>query len=407
MQKSMDTAVSAIKAQQTKLDVTANNIANVNTVGFKKSRTLFTNALNQAMRTAGAPTTNRGGVNPSTVGFGVQVSSIDTIHTQGMLSTTGRALDLAIQGEGFFTVSDGGDTYYTRNGALNFSPIDGSLTLANGMRVMGYPVDPATGLIDKNAGLQPLSIPTGQDTMVQATSKVDFSGNISSSLNVGETVSIPFTTYDSLGTKHEFNIEIEITGTGEASWTATHANGLPVTGGTGTLEFDSNGKIENSTGGPISISPIGAEKLTVEMDFSKVTMLDKSTDFSMKSQDGMPAGTVQGISVTSGGILTVTYSNGMSKDVGALAIAEFDNPAGLMATEDSLFAVTSNSGLPIMSAGGESNTSNVLAGYLEGSNVDVSEELTDMIKTQRAYQMSTKVVTTSDEMITDLMSIKR
>ena len=97
----------------------------------------------------------------------------------------------------------------------------------------------------------------------------------------------------------------------------------------------------------------------------------------------------------------------MSKDVGALAIAEFDNPAGLMATEDSLFTATSNSGLPIMSAGGESNTSNVLAGYLEGSNVDVSEELTDMIKTQRPYQMSTKVVTTSDEMITDLMSIKR
>ena len=98
---------------------------------------------------------------------------------------------------------------------------------------------------------------------------------------------------------------------------------------------------------------------------------------------------------------------GSINGVGALAIAEFDNPAGLMATEDSLFTVTSNSGLPIMSAGGESNTSNVLAGYLEGSNVDVSEELTDMIKTQRAYQMSTKVVTTSDEMITDLMSIKR
>lgn len=406
MQKSMDTAISAIKAQQTRLDVTANNIANINTTGFKKSRTMFTSALNQAMKLAGAPTEARGGINPSTIGMGVQVSSIDTIHTQGNLSATGRELDLAMQGNGFFAVTDGINTFYTRNGAINLSPLDGSLTLVNGMKVLGYPIN-AAGEIDKSKGLNPLSIPTSQDVIAEATTSANFAGNICSSSAIGTTFSIPFSSYDSLGTKHDFNLELEVTAAGEATWRATNTNGLPVGQNTGKITFDTNGNFVSSTGGPITMSPIGAEPLEIKPDFSKITMLDKSTDVSMKSQNGIGAGTVTGITVTTGGILRVSYSNGMTKDIGALAIATFDNPVGLMASNDSLFKETVNSGAAIIATGGEDLNNSILAGYLEASNVDVSEELTDMIKSQRAYQIATKVVTTSDEILSDLMSIKR
>lgn len=406
MIKSMDTAVSAIKANQTRLDVTANNIANVNTVGFKKGRTVFSSLLNSTIRTASGATANAGGINPSSVGSGVQVSSVDTIHTQGVLSSTGRGLDLAIQGDGFFTVSDGVNNYYTRNGAVNLSVDDGSLALSNGMRLMGYAID-ANGNVDKNGGLIPITVPTGSDVTVQATTNVSFTGNLSSTMAVNDVITIPFTAYDSLGTKHEFNISVEKVATGGYTWTATHKDGLAVTGGNGNLSFDANGKINNVTGGPISVSPIGAETLNIEMDFSNVTMVDKSSDFSMKSQNGMPAGTVQSVGITDGGKVTVVYSNGMSKDIATIGIALFDNPAGLAADIDSLFQTTANSGNPIVIAGGESTEATVVAGYLEGSNVDVSEELTEMIKTQRAYQMATKVITTSDEILQEVTNLKR
>lgn len=406
MIKSMDSAVSAIKAQQTRLDVTANNIANVNTVGFKKSRTVFSTLLSTTVRSASSSTENRGGINPSVIGMGVQVSSIDAIHTQGIVSATGRGLDLAIQGDGFFTVSDGNNIYYTRNGAVNLSPTDGSLCLSNGYKLMGYPID-SNGNVDKNAGLQPITVPTGTDVVVQSTTNVSFAGNIDSSSAIGDVVSIPFSVYDTLGTKHDFNIEVTITGTGEAEWEVVGGAGLNLGGNTGTLQFGSSGQIENVTGGPLTFTPIGAEPMNIELDFSNTSMVDKTSDFSMKSQNGMPAGSVQSVSITNGGNVTITYSNGMSKDIAALGIAIFDNPAGLTVGNDSLFEASTNSGSVVMFAGGESTKANVLSGYLEGSNVDVSEELTDMIKTQRAYQMATKVITTSDEILQELTNIKR
>lgn len=408
MIKSMDSAVSAIRAQQTKLDVTANNIANVNTVGFKKSRTVFSTLLNSTVRSASGPNNIRGGINPSTVGMGVQVSSIDTVHTQGIISSTGRALDLAMQGDGFFVVSDGVNDYYTRNGAFTLSPLDGSVTLFDGMRLQGYPIDEQTGLVDKSNGLQNIAVPAGSEVISIVTSQVDFAGNISSKSPVGTVVSVPFSAYDSLGTKQMFNIKLTTTANG-ATWEITHNDGLPVGGGTGTIVFDTEGKIDlgKSTTGPITLTPVGAEPMSIDINFDKVTRVDKESDFSMRSQNGMPVGTVQSVGITNGGYVTVSYSNGMTKDVGAIGIALFDNPGGLLAYEDSMYKVTANSGNPLMVAGAESTRANVVSGYLEGSNVDVSEELTDMIKTQRAYQMATKIVTTSDEMLQELTNIKR
>lgn len=405
MIKSMDAAVTAIKSQQTRLDVTANNIANVNTVGFKKSRTVFSTLLNTTVRNASAATENRGGINPSVIGMGVQVSSIDAIHSQGIISATGRGLDLAIKGDGFFTVSNGNRTYYTRNGAINVSPTDGALCLANGYQLMGYPID-AKGNVDKNAGLQPLAIPTGTDSIAQPTTHVSFAGNINGTA-INDVVKVPFSTYDSLGNKHDLTIEVTANGTSDATWTIVGGNGIQLGGNTGTLQFGSNGKFDKVTGGPLTFNPIGADPITINLDFSKASMVGKTSDFSLKSQNGMPAGSVQSVSITNGGHINITYSNGLSKNVAAVGIAVFDNPPGLIAGSDSLFEASANSGLPVTFAGGESTKATVVSGYLEGSNVDVSEELTDMIKTQRAYQMATKIITTSDEILQELANIKR
>lgn len=406
MLKSMDSGVSAIKANQTRLDVTANNIANVNTVGFKKSRTVFSTLLSSNVRTASGTTQNRGGINASSVGSGVQVASIDAVHTQGIVSATGRALDLALDGEGFFTVTDGTNLYYTRNGAINLSPGDSSLCLYNGYKLMGYPID-ANGNVDKNAGLQTINVPAGTDVVTLATSTVNFAGNISSSAAVGDEFIVPFSVYDSLGTKHDFNITVTITGDGTADWAVASSNGTPISGETGTLTFDTNGKVDNVTGGPLTFSPNGADPMTVALDFSNTSMVDKSSDFSMKSQNGMPAGSVDSVSITRGGDVLITYSNGFSRAVATLGIAIFDNPAGLNIESDSLFQESLNSGNAVMHVGVESVNFSILSGYLEGSNVDVSEELTEMIKTQRAYQMATKVITTTDEILQELTNIKR
>lgn len=407
MLKSLNTGVSGIKSQQTKLDVIANNMVNVSTAGFKKSAVEFTSVLSQTMRTASAGGDAKGGINPATIGTGVKIGGINVNHEQGSLSSTGRVMDVAIQGDGFFTVSDGVNTYYTRNGGINLSPVDGSLVLSNGLKVLGFPIDPKTGEVDRSNGAQPISIPTSSDVKTQATSEVVFGSNLDSKLEVGDEVTVPFYVYDSLGTKHELSITIEKTGVGTADFTISSPDGLGLTGETGTLTFDTNGKLQNATGGPLTFTPIGADPMSVELNFEKATMLDKKSDFSLRGQDGIPAGSVSGVSLGDGGVVNVTYSNGLSESIGILAITSFENANGLLSIQDTMFEATDNSGAATLLTGLDSATTSVVAGYLESSNVDVSNELTDMITTQRAFSVSTKIVTVSDEILQELVNMKR
>ena len=407
MIKSLNTGVSGIKSQQTKLDVIANNMVNVSTAGFKKDAVEFSTVLNQTVRGATSGTDAKGGINPSSIGLGVKVAGINTNHEQGTLTSTGRVLDAAIQGDGYFTVTDGTKTYYTRNGGFNLSPVDGSLVLSNGLKVMGFPLDPITGEVDKSNGASPIILPTSSDVKTQATTEVSFGSNIQSSLANGESVTVPFYVYDSLGTRYELSIELTKTGAGSADFEITSPDGLALGGNIGSITFDTNGKADVVNGGPLTFNPIGAEPMSVELNFDKVTMLDKKSDFCLRTQNGMEAGSVSGISIADGGLINVTYTNGMSETIAALAITTFENPSGLINSQDTLFEASANSGTATLITGLESANTSVAAGYLEASNVDVSTELTDMITTQRAFSVSSKIVTVSDEVLQELINMKR
>lgn len=404
MQRSLNTGVTAIQNNQIKLDVIANNIANVNTVGFKKSRTLFASTFNDVLRTSALPIGQKGGTNPSVIGLGSKVSSIDTINTQGTLTPTNRTLDVAIKGGGYFTVSDGNNNYYTRSGSLTVSPSDGSLTTSNGLKLMGYLADPTTEQINPNLGLQVIKAPTSDEAIVIPTSDVKFSNNLDKKLAIGDTYTVPFIAIDSLGTQHDLNLEVTITGVGKADWKVSNKEGLVTSNNSGTMTFDTEGHLANTTGGPIQATPIGAEPMDINLDFKQITYLDKVSDFSVKSQNGMTAGVLQDYIINEGGVIQCTYSNGVVKTLGQIPITNFDNPDGLNSIGDSLFTTSNNSGRPLITIDGNST---IMSGYLEASNVDVSEEMTEMIKTQRAYQMGSTVIKTSDEILQQLINIKQ
>ncbi|MDP3488305.1 MAG: flagellar hook-basal body complex protein, partial [Bacillota bacterium] len=207
MLRSLFAAISGMRSQQTKLDVTANNIANVSTTGFKGSRVKFQDMLSQTIRSASAPMGGRSGINPSQVGLGMTIAGIDTIHTQGSLQATGRVTDLAIQGSGLFVVSDGSRNLYTRDGSFGLSLSNELVNASTGLKVMGWMAD-SNGQISTQSTLQPISIPIGEKVMTKATSSVALTGNLSS--GVAATAASAHTTYvtayDSKGTPHELTV---------------------------------------------------------------------------------------------------------------------------------------------------------------------------------------------------------
>ncbi|MBS3947242.1 MAG: flagellar hook-basal body complex protein, partial [Dethiobacter sp.] len=185
MQRSLFSAVTGLRNHQVKMDVLGNNIANVNTIAFKGSRVRFQDILNQNIRGASAPQFGRGGINPAQVGLGMSIGAIDTIHTQGNLQSTGRATDLAIQGSGFFVMSDGVGRTFTRDGAFSVGA-DGDLAnAANGFKPLGWAAD-ASGAISTTAPLGPLNIPIGQ-TVTSATTSLNFAGNLDAAAASGAT----------------------------------------------------------------------------------------------------------------------------------------------------------------------------------------------------------------------------
>src|ERR671935_1763874 len=198
MMRSMFSAISGLKNHQIFMDVVGNNIANVNTAGFRQSRVTFHDVLNQTLRAASGPQSGRGGVNPAQVGMGVMISGIDTIQTQGTLQSTGKLTDMAIQGDGFFVVSDGVQSFYTRDGAFDLG-IDGTLlNPSSGLKVMGWQADPVTGLVDTTKPTTSISIPIGAGMTGKGSTALTVDGNLDSGAAPTGRVPLSTTVYDSL-----------------------------------------------------------------------------------------------------------------------------------------------------------------------------------------------------------------
>jgi flagellar hook protein FlgE len=409
MMRSMFAAISGLKNHQTFMDVVGNNIANVNTTGFKQSRVTFQDILSQTVRGASGPQGGRGGVNPEQVGLGVLISGIDTVQTQGTLQSTGKQTDMAIQGDGYFVMSDGKQNFYTRDGAFDLG-IDGTLVNpSSGLHVMGWMPDPVTGVINTQALPTNITIPVGAGMTGKMSTSLTVNGNLDSNNLGGAANAVPLsaTVYDSQG--NAVPLTLTFTKSAANTWTVVPTATAPVsvTGG-GTLTFNGSGKV--ASGGTVALSVTLANGATtpepISVDLTQITQLASTPSSLSSNTDGASAGTLTSFTVGEGGNVTGVYSNGFKQPLGQMALASFSNPSGLVKSGGNLFASSANSGTPQVGLPNTSGRGSIATGFLEGSNVDLAQQFTNMIMAQRGFQANSRVITTSDEILQDLVNIK-
>ncbi|MBL8065298.1 MAG: flagellar hook protein FlgE [Chthonomonadaceae bacterium] len=418
MLQAMLAGVASIKAQQTRMNVIGNNLANVNTTAYKGSRVTFQDMLAQTLRGASRPTGQLGGLNPVQFGLGVLIAGTDVNTEQGSLNATNRPTDFAIQGNGFFAIGNGESISYTRDGAFNLDANGDLVHQATGNRMLGWTADQATGKIDTNQPISPTStlrIPIGARTAVQVTTNVTVSGNLDSrAFSTAGTQSTSFTmrVFDTLGTEHLVTATLtESTTTPNTwDWTVAGAGGDTVTG-SGTLVFDpSTGQLTSGNPGSMTVTPpaaSGVPPFTVAMDFGTISQRASEMQIQMSNQNGFAPGSLSSFSVGTDGTITGLYTNGLTRPLGQIATAIFPNSNGLERTGSNVWRQTDNSGIPVIGPPRSGGRGYVNSGFLEQSNIDISNEFTDLIVTQRGFQANTKVVTTVDEMLQDLINMKR
>jgi len=441
MMRSMFSGVSGLRAHQTRMDVIGNNVANVNTVGFKSGRVTFQEIFSQTLKGASSPdtATGRGGTNPMQIGLGLGVGAVDTITTRGSLQRTDNPTDMAIEGDGFFICKGGSsDTFkFTRAGNFTIDKL-GNLVTGSGLNVYGWQKlkSDGSGEFDTEVPIEPINLYSDnyrnkRIIAAKATSSAVLAGNLDASYldpttaasltppGVVETFTVPMTIYDKLGNDYKINIEFtkaQINAgppiTTEWTWTVTTGPEIVATAATasGTLIFDSEGIIsEGMLPDKVEFTPVnaGTDLFEVQLDFSKLTMFAADNSVKPQSVDGYPSGSLVTFSVGSDGILTGIYDNGQQQSLGLMAISGFENPAGLQRVGDNMYIPTTNSGDYKAVKAGSNGVGTLNPGTLEMSNVDLSKEFTEMIITQRGFQANSRIITTSDEMLQELVSLKR
>jgi flagellar hook protein FlgE len=420
---SFSTALSGLNAAANNLSVTGNNIANANTTGFKESRSEFVDAYANSV----------GGVSKTQPGAGVRVAEVAQQFTQGNVDLTGNSLDLAINGEGFFTLTnnptDLNSLVYSRAGAFEVSK-DGIVTNNQGQALLAYKPNGTTVADGFSAGvLTTVSLNTGAG-LPTATTKVDASVNLDANSPAITTAFDPLdsstytnqtsvTIYDSLGVSHKLTTYF-VAGTATPptrDWTAHHYITddplVPVTVDTApaTLTFDSNGKLTVPANGQVPLvswAPPGssAAPITAIMDYTGSTHLSSSFSVNTLKQDGLAAGRLTGISVDDAGIVFARFSNGGTTPLGKVALTRFANPQGLTKLGDTTWGQSSASGVPIPGGAGESKFGLIQSGALEQSNVDLSKQLVNLIIAQQAYQANSQTISTENSIMQTILNIR-
>lgn len=507
MLRSMYAGVSGLNSHQQMMDVTGNNISNVNTIGFKSSRVTFKEMLSQTIQGASAPQDNRAGTNPQQVGLGVGVGSIDSDMSSGNLQSTGKTSDVAIQGDGFFVLRDGNNQVYSRAGNLNFDEQGRLYSSSTGMLVQGWEAD-ANGDYDDFNAQNIGDVTLKQEINAQETDQVRFGKNLDASImneleiteqNLGnditfslnqtnnfngwtgtftdgtdtETVDInldedgnlanplpsdvtingetfnfnksvgddvsdgslyvnatnPSTefvnvdyskeakrrlsvdVFDSQGEKHTVQMQLEKIANNEWGIGNLSVDGIETNSAdydlAHVIEFDSDGNILNGDNLELSFTPAGtAEDQTVELDFSSMTQFAGDMTANFTNVNGYSAGALESFSFTETGDVVGSYNNGLTQTLAKLGLANFSNPSGL-SRQEGVFQTTSNSGDPELGAAAQGGFGSLAPATLEMSNANLSQEFTNMITAQRGFQASSKLITTSDEMLQELVNLKR
>lgn len=520
MMRSLFAGVSALRYHQVRMDVIGNNIANVNTIGYKGSRVTFQELLSQTIRDASAPQAGRGGLNPMQVGLGVNLGTIATYHTQGTPQATGVTTDLAIQGDGFFILSHGNERFYTRAGMFDIDRDGNVVSLATGYRVMGWVAD-GRGNIDTNATVTEITIPKGATIDPAATTEIVLEGNLDardsgrlsyspSTVDItvdGETTQVTFTliptgnfnefewrvtategtwnagdppsgtirlddegkvvassgvatfeldfngttitfdaptqgetaggnftwsgnnnsvtgeakgvfqpaeatvttiaVFDSLGSTHDVAIHFQKIDDNRWKWWAEDEAGNELADSDGEIVFDAQGRVLTASG-TITIPGVGgASPIQITPSFAGLTQFGEAATATAVSQNGYGAGVLTSIGIDANGVIVGSFSNGLDRNLAQIATATFANPSGLLKAGDTLFRISTNSGPALVGVPGTGSRGSISSGTLEMSNVDLSQEFTDMIVTQRGFQANSRIITTSDEMLQELVNLKR
>jgi flagellar hook protein FlgE len=431
--RSMFSAISGLKAHQTKMDVTGNNIANVNTVGFKSSQTVFQDTLSQVIRAGGAPAADRGGTNPAQVGLGAKVAAITTNWTQGATQSTGRSTDFMIEGDGFFvTRGTGGEQLFTRAGSLDFDGA-GKLVTPDGAVLQGWMAAP-DGTVNVNGPIGDLSVPYGQLVAPQATDAGRITGNLPSDAPITvppTTLQTGITMYDSQGVAQK--VFYNLTRTAANTWDieVKHANG-DLLATVNDVLFTADGKldlsaaglassgitapgllpafnpnVDASVGGTVTAGRYPSWDNDVVIDISGLTQYGETNSLGAPTQSGYALGSLQSFQLGADGTIMGVYSNELRQPIGRLALASFNNPGGLEKSGNSSFRVGVNSGVAQIGTAAEGGRGALMSGALEMSNVDLAEEFTGLIVAQRGFQANSRVITSSDEILQDLVNLKR
>jgi flagellar hook protein FlgE len=399
-------ALSGLSGASSDLDVIGNNIANANTVGFKQGAAQFADMYASSMATAVS----------NQIGIGSRLSEVQQQFSQGTITTTNQALDVAINGNGFYQLSSNGSTVYSRNGVFHLDNT-GKIVNSAGLQLMGYAAD-SKGVVN-SASTVPLTVPTS-NIAPSATTKVQTQFNLNSqdatptttpfdatdakSYNTSTSVDV----YDSLGGTQKVSVYFVKNSTG--SWDAYSGSGDPVTNATkiSTLAFDTSGNL--TSGGKVSFSiPNGADggatNQTMTMDFTGTTQYGAKSGVTNVIQDGYTSGELTGFSVGTDGTLTGNYSNGKTQALGQIAIANFNNQNGLQNLGGNVFAQTSASGAPQVSVPGSTNHGTLQGGAVENSNVDLTSELVNLITAQRNYQANAQTIKTQQTVDQTLINL--
>jgi flagellar hook protein FlgE len=395
--------LSGLDASSTELSVIANNLANLNTVGFKSQRTLFQDLFYQQVGTSGDG-------NPVQVGVGASVAAIGADLTQGSVQTSGVPTDVAIQGDGFFIVNQGGETVYTRAGDLSLGPT-GLLLTQDGGLVQGNPA--VNGVISNNATLGPLSISTGLTNPPKPTGNVQLSLNLDSGTAVNGTFSTAIVVHDALGASHVLTYNFTKTAANSWNYSITipaadvGQTGAPVVIKSGTLTFDGSGQLltpaANVAGITITGLADGANNLTFNWNLfdpnsgGLLTQVSGASATSATQQDGFSSGSLLNFTIGSDGVIQGVFSNGQTNPIGQIAIATFANEQGLIRNGSNNFLASLSSGAANVGTAGTGGRGTLSGGALEQSNVDIATQFAELIVAERSYQANAKSITTFDQ----------
>ncbi len=406
MMQSMQAAVSGLQMHEMAMNAIGNNIANVDTPGFKSSTVDFAELFSQTLQGATAPTATSGGIAPSQIGLGVTLGGISVDTSQGTLQVTGNNNDLAIQGAGYFVLQGGsGQQVYSRVGSFETDASGHLVQQGTGALVLGWSAN--NGTITSTSS-PPASLTIPLDTTIQptATTSITFAGNLDALATLGTTVPVGETVYDSLGNTQTIDVSFTATAT-PGTWT-WGAGATPTFTGGGTITFTNTGAFNTVSGTTVTSAATltdGAAQMVVNLSFAGMTDYAQSSSAAAPDQNGSTAGGLESWTVDKAGNITGSFTNGRTELLGQVALANFANPAALTQLADGSLQVSNDSGTAQIATANTNGLGAIQAGSLEQSNVDLSNEFSNMIQIEAGYQANAKVITTANTMLQSLIQM--